>query len=89
MVGYEGWRRKIRFDAVIERLAPEVPRFFVYAGKAWDETATFIVDISLNRIIRSTAEELSRCSLVSPASFHPPRTVSSRDLATLNSYRKC
>ena len=40
---------KIRFDAVIERLAPEVPRFIVYAGKAWDETATFIVDVSLNR----------------------------------------
>ena len=39
---------KIRFDAVIERLAPEVPRFIVYPGKAWDETATFIVDVSLN-----------------------------------------
>ena len=41
---------KIAFDAVIERIAPEVPRFIVYPGKAWDETATFIVDVSLNRI---------------------------------------
>ena len=41
---------RISFDAVIERIAPEVPRFIVYPGKAWDETATFIVDVSLNRI---------------------------------------
>lgn len=41
----------ISFDAVIERIAPVVPRFIVYPGKAWDETAgTFIVDVSLNGI---------------------------------------
>lgn len=40
----------ICFDALIERIAPEVPRFIVYPGKAWDETATFIVDVSLNGI---------------------------------------
>ena len=41
----------ISFDAVIERIAPEVPRFIVYPGKAWDETAgTFTVDVSLNGI---------------------------------------
>jgi hypothetical protein len=39
---------KIAFDAVIERIAPEVPRFIVYPGKAWNETETFIVDVSLN-----------------------------------------
>ena len=42
--------KTISFDAVVERIAPEVPRFVVYAGKAWDETATFIVDVSLNGI---------------------------------------
>lgn len=40
----------IRFDAVVERIAPEVPRFVVYPGKAWDETETFIVDVSLNGV---------------------------------------
>lgn len=40
----------ICFVAVIERLAPEVPRFVVYPGKAWDETGTFIVQVSLNGI---------------------------------------
>src|SRR6516164_4241130 len=40
----------ICFDALIERIAPEVPRFVVYPGKAWDETRTFIVDVSLNGI---------------------------------------
>jgi hypothetical protein len=40
----------ISFDAIIERIAPEVPRFVVYPGKAWDETATFIVDVVLNGI---------------------------------------
>ena len=29
---------------------PEVPRFVVYPGKAWNETGTFIVDVSLNGI---------------------------------------
>jgi hypothetical protein len=38
----------ISFDAAIERIAPEVPRFIVYPGKAWDETGTFLVDVSLN-----------------------------------------
>jgi hypothetical protein len=38
----------ICFDALIERIAPEVPRFVVYPGKAWNETGTFIVDVSLN-----------------------------------------
>ncbi len=41
----------IRFDAEVERLAPEVPRFIVYSGQAWDETATFIVEVSLNGIV--------------------------------------
>ena len=40
----------ICFNALIERIAPEVPRFIVYPGKAWDETGTFIVDVSLNGI---------------------------------------
>ena len=40
----------IAFDAVIERIAPEVPRYIVYPGRAWDKTATFIVDVSLNGI---------------------------------------
>jgi hypothetical protein len=38
----------ISFDAMVERIAPEVPRFVVYPGRAWDETETFIVDVSLN-----------------------------------------
>ena len=29
---------------------PEVPRFVVYPGKAWNKTGTFIVDVSLNGI---------------------------------------
>ena len=41
---------QISFDAVIERIAPEVPRFVVYPGKAWDETGKFTVDVSLNGI---------------------------------------
>ena len=41
---------RIIFDAVIERIAPEVPRFVVYPGRAWDETGTFTVDVSLNGI---------------------------------------
>jgi len=40
----------ITCNAIIERIAPEVPRFVVYSGKAWDEAATFIVDVSLNGI---------------------------------------
>ena len=40
----------ITFDATVERIAPEVPRFVVYPGRAWDETGTFIVDVSLNGI---------------------------------------
>lgn len=38
----------ISFEAVIERLAPQVPRFVVYSGDPWGETATFTVDVSLN-----------------------------------------
>jgi hypothetical protein len=41
---------QISFEAVVERIAPEVPRFVVYPGKAWQETGTFIVDVSLNGI---------------------------------------
>jgi hypothetical protein len=41
---------RISFDAVIERIAPKVPRFIVYPGKAWEEKETFIVDVSLNGI---------------------------------------
>ena len=40
----------ISFDAVVERIAPEVPRFVVYPGKAWDETETFVVEVRLNGI---------------------------------------
>jgi hypothetical protein len=40
----------ISFDAVVERIALEVPRYVVYSGKAWDENATFTVDVSLNEI---------------------------------------
>ena len=40
----------ICFDALIERITPEVPHFIVYPGKAWDETGTFIVEVSLNGI---------------------------------------
>jgi hypothetical protein len=41
----------ISFDAVIERIATVVPRFIVYSGQVWDETAgTFTVDVSLNGI---------------------------------------
>jgi hypothetical protein len=40
----------ICFDAAIERIAPGVPRFVVYPGKAWNETGTFIVEVSLNGI---------------------------------------
>ena len=41
---------QISFDAPVERIAPDVPRFVVYPGKAWNETGTFIVDVSLNGI---------------------------------------
>jgi hypothetical protein len=41
---------RISFDAVIERIAPEVPRFIVYPGRVWEEKETFIVDVSLNGI---------------------------------------
>lgn len=40
----------LSFQAVIERIAPEVPRFVVYPGKAWDETESFTADVSLNGI---------------------------------------
>jgi len=46
----KGRNESICFDALIERIAPEVPRFVVYSGKAWDETGTFVVDVSLNGI---------------------------------------
>ena len=42
--------KTISFDAVVERIAPQVPRFVVYPGKAWNETATFIVDVALNGV---------------------------------------
>ena len=45
-----GPQEQITFDAAVERIAPEVPRFVVYPGRAWDETGTFIVDVSLNGI---------------------------------------
>jgi hypothetical protein len=45
-----GGHKQIVFNAVIERIAPALPRFVVYAGKAWDETGTFTVDVSLNGI---------------------------------------
>ena len=41
---------QICFDAVIERIAPEVPRYVVYPGKAWEETSTFVVEVALNGI---------------------------------------
>ena len=41
---------QITFDATVERIAPEVPRFVVYPGRPRDETGTFIVDVSLNGI---------------------------------------
>jgi Bacteriocin-protection, YdeI or OmpD-Associated len=50
MIGMKTGDEPISFDAVIERIAPEVPRFIVYPGKAWDETGTFIADVSLNGI---------------------------------------
>jgi hypothetical protein len=40
----------ISFEASIERIAPEVPRFIVYPGRPWNETGTFLVDVSLNGI---------------------------------------
>lgn len=40
----------IHFDAVIERITLELPRFVVYPGAAWDETETFIVDVRLNGV---------------------------------------
>jgi hypothetical protein len=50
MIGMKTGDEPICFDAVIERIAPEVPRFIVYPGKAWDEAGTFTVDVSLNGI---------------------------------------
>ena len=50
MIGMKGVDGQISFHAVIERIAPEVPRFVVYPGKAWDETETLTVDVSLNGI---------------------------------------
>jgi hypothetical protein len=41
---------QISFDAAVERIAPEVPRFVVYPGKAWNESGTFIVDVSINGV---------------------------------------
>ena len=46
----KGRSETICFEALVERIAPEVPRFVVYSGKAWDETGTFIVDVLLNGI---------------------------------------
>ena len=50
MPSVRGRDSQISFDAVIERIAPEVPRYIVYPGEAWDETATFIVEVALNGI---------------------------------------
>jgi hypothetical protein len=50
MIRMKGRDSQISFDAVIERIAMEVPRFVVYPGKAWDETGTFTVEVSLNGI---------------------------------------
>jgi hypothetical protein len=41
---------QISFDAIVERIAPEAPRFVVYPGKAWNETGTCLVDVSLNGV---------------------------------------
>jgi hypothetical protein len=41
---------QISFDATVERISPEAPRFVVYPGKAWNESGTFIVDVSLNGV---------------------------------------
>jgi len=40
----------ICFHAKIERIAPDLPRFIVYSGKAWDETGTFLVNVSLDGV---------------------------------------
>jgi hypothetical protein len=50
MIGMKIGDEPISFDAVIERIAPEVPCFIVYPDRAWDETGTFTVDVSLNGI---------------------------------------
>ena len=42
--------KPISFNAKVERIAPELPRFVVYPGKAWNESRTFIVDVSLNGV---------------------------------------
>ena len=47
---YEGRHEQITFDGAVERIAPEVPRFVVYPGRAWDEAGTSMVDVSLNGI---------------------------------------
>ena len=50
MIAVKRAGEQISFDGMIERIAPEVPRFIVYAGEAWDETKTFTVDVSLNGV---------------------------------------
>lgn len=50
MAGVSNGVNRIVFDAVVERLAPEVPRFVVYPGRAWDETGTFLVSVTLNGV---------------------------------------
>jgi len=50
MIGMKTGDESVCFDAAIERIAPEVPRFIVYPGQAWDEEETFLVDVSLNGI---------------------------------------
>jgi hypothetical protein len=50
MIGMKTGDEPVFFDAAIERIALEVPRFIVYPGKAWDETGTFLVDVSLSGI---------------------------------------
>jgi hypothetical protein len=50
MTEMKGRDSQISFDARIERIAPEVPRYVVFPGEAWDESATFIVEVALNGI---------------------------------------
>lgn len=50
MAGMKGRDSQLSFDAEIERISPEVPRYIVYPGEAWDESTTFIVEVALNGI---------------------------------------
>ena len=50
IIGMKRYDAQISFAAVVERIAPEVPRYVVYSGEAWDETGTFLVEVALNGI---------------------------------------